>query len=65
MVIHKTSLIFLTPIQGIVQSSQNLNRILNWEKLKLPLFGSENRPAADTAEKLTDQMISVSAFILS
>ena len=37
--------------------------ILELEKLKLPLFGSENRPAADTAEKLTDQMISASAFI--
>ena len=37
--------------------------ILELEKLKLPLFGSENRPAADTAEKLTDQMIGASAFI--
>ena len=37
--------------------------ILELEKLKLPLFGSENRPAEDTAEKLTDQMISASAFI--
>jgi len=37
--------------------------ILELEKLKLPLFGSENRPAADTAEKLTDQIISASAFI--
>ena len=38
--------------------------ILELEKLKLPLFGSENRPAEDTAEKLTDQMISASAFII-
>ena len=38
--------------------------ILELEKLKLPLFGSENRPAAATAEKLTDQMISASAFII-
>ena len=38
--------------------------ILELEKLKLPLFGSENRPAEDTAEKLTNQMISASAFII-
>ena len=38
--------------------------ILELEKLKLPLFGSENRPATDTAEKLTDQMIDASAFIV-
>ena len=38
--------------------------ILELEKLKLPLFGSENRPADDTAEKLTNQMISASAFII-
>ena len=38
--------------------------ILELEKLKLPLFGSENRPATDTAEKLTDQIISASAFIV-
>jgi len=38
--------------------------ILELEKLKLPLFGSDNRPAEDTAEKLTDQMISASAFII-
>ena len=38
--------------------------ILELEKLKLPLFGSENRPAEDKAEKLTNQMISASAFII-
>ena len=38
--------------------------ILELEKLKLPLFGSETRPAEDTAEKLTNQMISASAFII-
>jgi len=38
--------------------------ILELEKLKLPLFGSENRPAEDTAEKLTNQIISASAFII-